>query len=252
VPTPFKNVDLLVVRETTEDLYGGVELALGEPGTAVLVRWLRARGADLSEDAALSVKPISAAATRRAARFAFRSAVEAGRHRVTIVHKATVMCATDGLFLRTCQQEASAFPSLEVEGALVDSVAAELVRRPAAADVLLTMNLYGDILADLAGGVIGSIGLVAGANYGDGIAVFEPAHGTAPRHAGQDRVNPAGMILSAALLLQHIGEVSAAARVEAAVAAVLEDGANVTYDVSPSTRSVGTSAMTDAIISRLR
>jgi isocitrate dehydrogenase (NAD+) len=253
VPTPFAGVDLLVVRETTEDLYGGVDLPAGEPGTRQVLGWLQERGAALNLDAALSVKLVSAAATRRAARAACEYAVVAGRRRVTIVHKATVMRATDGLFLQTARDEAAGFPGLEVDDALVDSVAADLVRRPSAMDVLFTLNLYGDILADLAGGVVGSIGLVAGVNIGDGVAVFEPAHGTAPRHAGQDRVNPAATILSAALLLRHLDEVDAADRVDAAVASVLKEGKRVTYDVVPPGGSpVGTAAMTDAIVDRLR
>ncbi len=252
VPTPFSGVDLLVVRETTEDLYGGVDLPAGDLGTMQVLRLLQERGAALSQEAALSVKPVSAAATRRAARAAFEYALAAGRRRVTIVHKATVMRATDGLFLQTARDEADAFPQLEVDDALVDSIAADLVRRAGAIDVLFTLNLYGDILADLAGGVIGSIGLVAGVNLGDGVAVFEPAHGSAPRHAGHDRVNPAATILSAALLLRHLGEVAAAERVEAAVAGILEEGDRVTYDVvRPGWAPVGTAAMTEAVIDRL-
>lgn len=252
VPAPFAGVDVLVVRETTEDLYGGLELAAGESGTKELVRWLQGRGATLNDEAALSVKPVSAEATRRAARAAYEYGLATGRRRVTVVHKATVMRATDGLFLRTAKEEADAYPGLQVDDALVDAVAADLVRRPGSMDILFTLNLYGDILADLAGGIVGSIGLVAGVNIGDGIAVFEAAHGSAPRHAGHDRVNPAGAILSAALLLRHLGEGDAAARIEAAVAAVLAAGERVTYDVVPTgRRPVGTAAMADAIIEQL-
>jgi isocitrate dehydrogenase (NAD+) len=252
VPARFDGVDVLVARETTEDLYGGVDLPADEEATRELVEWLRARGASLNDGAALSVKPVSALATRRAVRLALSYARDAGRQRATIVHKATVMRATDGLFLRTTREEAAAFPGLSVDDALVDAVAADLVRRPEAADVLVTLNLYGDILADLAGGVVGGIGLVPGVNLGEGVAVFEPAHGTAPRHAGKDEVNPVATILSAALLLEHLGEVDAARRIETAVAAVLEDGGAVTYDVCrPGRTPVGTTAMTDAVIGHL-
>lgn len=252
VPTPFDAVDVLVVRETTEDLYGGVDLPAEEEATQELVQWLRDRGAALNDGAALSVKPVSAMATRRAARLALSYARDAGRQRATVVHKATVMRATDGLFLRTTREEAAAFPGISVDDALVDAVAADLVRRPAAADVLFTLNMYGDILADLAGGVVGGIGLVPGANLGEGVAVFEPAHGTAPRYAGQDKVDPVATILSAALLLEHLGEADAARRIERAVAAVLEEGEAVTYDVCrPGRTPVGTAAMTQAIIDRL-
>lgn len=253
VPTHFPGVDLLVIRETTEDLYGGFGLPAGEPETNELVQWLRARGHALSPEAGISIKPVSAAATRRAARLAYTYALGAGRRRVTIVHKATAMPATDGLFLEVARDEAAAFPSLVVDDALVDTVAANLVRSPHSMDVLFTLNLYGDILADLGGGIVGGIGLVAGINHSDSLAVFEPAHGSAPRHAGKDRVNPVAMILSAAGLLEHLGEVAAAARVEAAVAAVLRAGEHVTYDVCPpGGAAVGTSAMADAIIDQLQ
>ena len=252
VPTPFDGVDLLVVRETTEDLYGGVELPAGEEDTRDLVAWLKDRGAKIEEEAALSVKPVSAVATARATRLALQYVQDAGRRRTTLVHKSSVMRATDGLFVRTARETAEEFPGIEVDDALVDAVAAELVRRPAAVDVLFTLNLYGDILADLAGAVIGGIGLVPGVNIGPGAAVFEPAHGSAPRHAGQDRVNPTAMILSAALLLQHLGEVDASRRIEEAVAAVLEAGERVTYDVArPGRTPVGTTAMAEAVIQQL-
>lgn len=223
-------VDVLVARETTEDLYAGVEFAV-------------------APDAAFALKPVTAAAVRRAAAVVRAYAATNGRHRITIVHKATAIPVTDGLFLRAARE---AFEGSEVDDLLVDVAAAELVKHPSRFDVVFTGNLYGDILADLLGAVVGSVGLVAGVNLGDDVAVFEPAHGSAPRHAGHDRVNPTATILSGALLLRHVGEEAAAARVERAVAQVLTAGAHVTYDVvPPGVEPVSTTAMADAVIAAL-
>jgi isocitrate dehydrogenase (NAD+) len=225
-------IDVLVARETTEDLYAGIEEVTGD-------------------EQAVAMKPVTGAATRRAARAAVAYAVAMGRRRVTIVHKATAMPVTDGLFLRTASEEVAA-GGVEVDDMLVDLAAAELVRRPADFDTIFTGNLYGDILADLLGAVVGSVGLVAGVNLGDAVAVFEPAHGSAPKHAGQDRVNPTAAVLCGALLLRRLGEDAAAARVEAAVERVLAEGERVTYDVAgPGVAPVTTTAMIDAIVAAL-
>ncbi|HEX2040661.1 MAG TPA: isocitrate/isopropylmalate family dehydrogenase, partial [Acidimicrobiales bacterium] len=223
-------IDVLVARETTEDLYAGMEEAFGE-------------------DRAVALKPVSAAATRRAARAAVAYARSVGRRRLTVVHKATAMPLTDGLFLRVAREEAD---GLEVDDLLVDVAAAELVKRPGEFDTIFTLNLYGDILADLLGAVVGSVGLVAGVNLGDGVAVFEPAHGTAPRHAGHDRANPTAAVLCGALLLRRLGEDEAATRIEAAVEEVLREGTHVTYDVArPGVAPVSTTAMADAVIAAI-
>lgn len=244
-------VDVLVAREATEDVYAGIELRAGSEAADDLAGRLRGQGFAVAEGAALTVKPASEAATRRAARAVAAAASAAGRRRVTVVHKATAMPATDGLFLRAAREELAA-AGMEVDDLLVDLAAAELVKQPSRFDVIFTTNLYGDILADLAGAVVGSVGLVPGANYGDDVAMFEPAHGSAPRHAGADRVNPTAAILSGALLLRHVGEGAAATAVEWAVAEVLRRRECVTYDVAaPGVDPVSTTAMTDAILTTL-
>jgi isocitrate dehydrogenase (NAD+) len=224
------SVDVLVARETTEDLYAGVEFAV-------------------SADAAFAMKPVTAAAVQRAAAAVRAYATAEGRQRITIVHKASAIPVADGLFLRAAGE---ALAGCEVDDLLVDLAAAECVKNPGRFDVVFTGNLYGDILADLLGAVVGSVGLVAGVNLGDDVAVFEPTHGSAPRHAGQDRVNPTGAILSGAMLLRHIGEGAAADRVEQAVERVLTRGEQVTYDVAPpGAEPVSTTAMADAVIAAL-
>jgi len=224
------SVDVLVARETTEDLYAGVEFAV-------------------AADAAFALKPVTAAAVQRAAAVVRRYAAASGRRRITIVHKASAIPVTDGLFLRAARE---ALAGCEVDDLLVDLAAAECVKAPARFDVVFTGNLYGDILADLLGAVVGSVGLVAGVNLGEGIAVFEPAHGSAPRHAGHDRVNPTGAILSGAMLLRHLGEADAADRMERAVQQVLVAGEQVTYDVAPpGVEPASTTAMAAAVIAAL-
>ena len=220
VPSRYENIDVVVAREATEDAYAGLEFS----------------GAELSGLAALppgamvALKLVSPRATERAAAAVFRWAASNGRRRVTIGHKATALPLTDGLFLRAASAVGPPV-GLIVDDRAVDLLAADLVRRPEELDVLLLPNQYGDILGDLVGGLIGSVGLVPGANLGDSVAVFEPGHGSAPAHAEARRANPAAAILSGALLLRHLGEDDAADAVESAVAAVLADGSAVTYDV---------------------
>lgn len=225
-------LDVMVARETTEDLYAGIEFAV-------------------APDAAFALKPVTAAAVRRASSVVRAYASMNGRRRVTVVHKATAMPVTDGLFLRVAREEFNGF-GFEVEDLLVDLAVAELAKHPSRFDVVFTGNLYGDILADLLGAVVGSVGLVAGVNLGDDIAVFEPAHGSAPRHAGHNRANPTATILSGALLLRYLGETTAADRVEHAVEQVLSEAKHVTYDVAhPGVEPVPTTAMADAVIAAL-
>lgn len=248
------DIDVVVVRETTEDLYSGIEYASGEPATRELIAWLTTHGAAVHPDAGISIKPISGSASRRMLDFAFSWARDQGRRRVTIVHKATVMRATDGLFVTTAREVSREHPGIDVDERQVDLTAALLVARPEELDVLVMPNQYGDILSDVAAAMIGGVGLAPGANYGDAVAMFEPAHGTAPRIADRGIANPVATILSGVLLLRHIGEADAADRVERAVDAVLADGERVTYDLRPGRDLSGaatTSEMTDAIIERL-
>ena len=178
-------------------------------------------------------------------------AVRNNRTRVTVVHKATVMRATDGLFLDVARDVFALHSEIELDDCSVDLAALQLVRDPTRFDVLATGNLYGDILSDLGAGLIGGIGLAPGANYGKGVAVFEPAHGSARKHAGQDRANPVAVILCAAMLLRHLGESRAAERVDAATRTVLARGRIATYDIAdgrPATTTTLTSAIVEHIV----
>ena len=253
---PTTGVDLVVVRDTTEDLYAGVEFAGGSTGAQEVLDTVERHGSGgrgVPRDAGLSLKYLSPAASRRIATFAFDYARRMGRRKVTAVHKASVMRATDGLFLEAVRAVAGAHPEIEFEDRLVDNLCGQLVRRAQEYDVLVMPNMYGDIVSDLAAGLIGGVGLAPGANYGEGVALFEPVHGTAPAHAGTDRANPSAMILSAAMLLDHLGEHDAAARIAAAVRAALANGV-VTYDLKPrrdDPSAVGTAAFADQVIARL-
>ncbi len=247
VPSRYSGVDLVVLRETTEDLYAGVEVESGD-GAERVIASLGARGATVPTGAGLSIKYTSEAAARRMVHFALAWARRNGRKRITVVHKATVMRATDGLFLAAAREIAQEEGDVELDDCLVDSLAAQLVRCPERFDVLVTSNLYGDILSDLGAGLVGSVGLVPGANFGDGVALFEPGHGSAPRHAGHDRANPIGTILSGAMMLRHLGELEAARRVEDGIARVVSEGRAVTYDIAgPHRQVVGTAAFADAV-----
>lgn len=245
--------DVVVVRDTTEDLYAGIEFAAGSQQAEQVLDIARIAGHGFSPGAAVSLKPLSEAGCRRLVGFAVDFARRTGRRRVTVVHKASVMRATDGMLLEVAREIAAAETEVLLDDRLVDAACAELVRRPAAFEVLVTLALYGDILSDLAAALTGGVGFAPGANYGPACTVFEPAHGTAPRHAGRDRANPVGAIMSGAMLLHHIGERDAAARVEAAVGAALASGPGVTYDVATERHAatVGTNAFTDLVIERL-
>lgn len=225
----YEDIDLVIVRENTEDLYAGIE------------RWV-------DEDTAESVKLITRPASERIVRFAFEYASREGRSKVTAVTKANIMKFTDGLFLDAARYIASFYPDIEFEEQLVDNMCMQLVMKPEKYDVIVTENLYGDILSDLAAGLIGGLGVAPGANIGDTAAVFEPVHGSAPKYAGLNKVDPTAQILSACLMLKHIGEVEAAERIRKATAAVIEEGKTVTYDLGG---TAGTSEMADAIITWL-
>jgi isocitrate dehydrogenase (NAD+) len=248
-------VDIVVVRETQEDVYMGIELPAGTARTAALIDELKQLGtADIRDDSGLSVKAISISRSRSIVDFAFRYAQQNDRHKVTAVHMADVMRCTDGLFLAAARSVAEAYPRIAFEEARIDNLCMQMVTRPDQFDVLVLPNLYGDIVSDIGAGLIGGIGAAPGCNVGDGCVVFESAHGPARKYTGLDRANPTAVILSGAMLLRHVGQTGAAGRVERAVAEVIRQGANVTYDVKwdrndPS--AVGTSRMADAVIERL-
>jgi isocitrate dehydrogenase (NAD+) len=235
VGTRHGAVDLVVIRENTEDLYRGVEFAAGSADAERLREELRRlAGFEIRPDAGVSVKPISVAGTRRIVRFAFEYAKANRRRSITLGHKAGIMPTSDGLFLRTAREDPIDRGDVAFEDMQIDHLTAALVREPARFDVLLLPNLYGDILSDLCAGLVGGLGLIPGANIGWEYAVFEPVHGSAPDIAGRGVANPIAMILSGAMMLRHLGELAAAARVERAVDAVLGAGVTRTADLGGS------------------
>ena len=254
VRSRYENVDLVVVRENTEDLYAGIEFEEGTEGAAELIDWLAKDGGQVRPDSGISIKPISIAGSRRIVDFAFDYARRNGRRKVTAVHKANIMKFTDGLFLRTAREVAEENADIEFEDRIVDNLSMQLVQRPEEYDVLVCPNLYGDIVSDLAAGLVGGLGLAPGGNFGTEAAVFEPTHGSAPKYAGQNKVNPMAMMLSGMLMLRHLGENEAADRLEQAIADVIREGESVTYDMKPTRddpTAVGTSEVADAIVDKL-
>jgi isocitrate dehydrogenase (NAD+) len=232
LPTRHPDVDLVVIRENTEDLYQGIEFERGTPGALELrEELLRLSGRELREDSGFTVKPISVTGARRIVRFALEFVGAHGRRKVTLGHKANIMRFSDGLFLSIGQIEAEGHPEVWFEETEIDQLSMRLVRDPAEFDVLLLPNLYGDIISDLCAGLVGGLGLAAGANLGWEYAVFEPVHGSAPDIAGRGVANPIAMILSGAMLLRHLHEAGAATAVERAVDRVLERGDARTPDL---------------------
>jgi isocitrate dehydrogenase (NAD+) len=250
-PTIFENVDIVVVRENTEDLYSGIEFERGKPETDKLRELVaEATGDKVREDSAVSLKVISESASRRIVKFAFDYASANNRKKVTAVHKANIMKFSDGLFLATARQVAKEYSDIEFEDRIVDNLCMQLVKRPQQFDVLVLPNLYGDLISDLCAGLVGGLGLAPGANLGDEIAVFEATHGSAPKYKGQNKVNPMSMMLSGVMMLKYIGEAKAAGRLERAIAAVIAEGKNVTYDMKPAD-PVGTAQVAEAIIAKM-
>ncbi len=255
----YDDIDLVIVRENTEDLYAGIEFEEGSEGARKLIEFAAAEGAGIIRpDSGISLKPISITCTQRIVRYAFDYAIANGRKKVTAVHKANILKHSDGLFLRVAREVAEEYADsgIEFEDYIVDATCMQLVLHPEWWDVLVLPNLYGDIVSDLAAGLIGGLGIASGANMGTDCAVFEPVHGSAPKYTGKDVANPTAEILSAVLMLNHIEERDAAARVLNAVREVIAEGVNVTYDIKRSNTgstegSVGTQAYADALIERL-
>jgi isocitrate dehydrogenase (NAD+) len=254
VPSPFQGVDLVIVRENTEDLYAGIEFKQGEPVTKEVIDFLSAKSEKkIRPDSGVSIKPISITGTRRIVKFAFEYAKRHGRKKVTAVHKANIMKHTDGLFLEVARQVAAEYPGIAFDDRVVDNMCMQLVTTPQSYDVLVLPNLYGDIVSDLCAGLVGGLGVAPGGNYGEGYAIFEAVHGSAPKYAGKNLANPTAVTLSGALMLKHLGEQSAGERLERAVADVLREGRRVTYDLMPDRKGgVGTSQFADAVIERLK
>ena len=256
VRSRYDKVDIVIVRENTEDLYAGVEFEPNTPDCKKVIGEINSLSKKkIREDSAISIKPISKFGAERIARFAFEYAVKNGRKKVTCVHKANIMKATDGLFLATAREVAAKYAGkVEFEDRIVDNICMQLVQRPEEYDMLVLPNLYGDIISDLCAGLVGGLGLAPGANIGDNCAVFEATHGSAPKYKGMNKVNPTAMILSGVLMLRHIGEKNAADRLENAVKKVISDGKYVTYDLKAERSdptAVGTRQMADAIIKAL-
>jgi len=253
VRSRYSNIDLIVVRENTEDLYAGIEFEKGKQETADLIKTISSLSKkQIKQDSGISIKPISVSGTERIVKYAFEFAIKKGRKKVTAVHKANIMKFTDGLFLEVARKVAEQYKGkIEFEDRIVDNMCMQLVQKPELYDVLVLPNLYGDIISDLCAGLIGGLGVAPGANIGDGIALFEPTHGSAPKYKGQNKVNPVAMMLSAMLMLEYIGEVAASKKLENAIARVISKGKDVTYDMKENRddpSAVGTSQMADAII----
>jgi isocitrate dehydrogenase (NAD+) len=255
VTTPYRDVDLVIIRENTEDLYIGIEFAKGSVEAEQLYKLITQSFKDpLRKDAGYSIKTISESGTRRIVKYAFDYARKYKRKKVTAVSKANIMKFTDGLFLSVAREVARDYPGIEYDEVLVDALCMRLVRDPRIFDVLVLPNLYGDIISDLCAGIVGGLGLAPGANIGDGVALFEPTHGSAPKYTGMNKVSPMAEMLSAVLMLRYLNEEKAADKMENAIAAVIAEGKNVTYDLRPDRNapSVGTSQVADAVIASLR
>ncbi|MBI5574556.1 MAG: isocitrate/isopropylmalate dehydrogenase family protein [Elusimicrobia bacterium] len=246
VKSKYENINLVVIRENTEDLYAGVEFDINTDATGQIIKLSEGK---IRSDSAISIKPISRFATERIVKFAFEYARKNKRKKVTAVTKANIMKFTDGLFLETAREVAKNYSDIEYEERLIDNMCMQLVQKPELYDVLVLPNLYGDIISDLCAGLIGGLGIAPGANIGEGIALFEPVHGSAPKYKGLDKVNPTAMILSGVLMLDYLGEKKAAEKLEKAVKTVIAEKKVVTYDLGGTAK---TSEMADEIIRKLR
>jgi isocitrate dehydrogenase (NAD+) len=256
VRSKYTGIDLVIVRENTEDLYAGVEFEKGKDETTELIGWLNKHNKkQIRPDSGISIKPISAAGTQRIVQFAFDYARKMGRRKVTSVHKANIMKFTDGLWLEVSRQVAARNSDIVFEDRIVDNMCMQLVQKPELYDVLVLPNLYGDIISDLCAGLVGGLGVAPGANIGEKAAIFEATHGSAPKYKGLNKVNPTALILSGVMMLRHIGKSAEADKLEKAVAAVIAEGKDVTYDMKEDRNdpsAVGTSQMADAIIAKIK
>ncbi len=255
VPGFYQNLDMVVIRENTEDLYAGIEFQRGSPEVTRLLKFLEeVKAPKMFPDCGISLKVISETGSRRIVKFAFDYARSNKRKKVSAIHKANIMKYSDGLFLSVAREVAKEYPEIEFEDVLVDALCMRLVRWPEQFDVLVLPNLYGDIISDLCAGLIGGLGMAPGANIGTVAAVFEATHGSAPKYAGLNKVNPFAAMLSGVLMLRHLGEAQAADRIEKAIAEVIREGKAVTYDMKPrrdDPTAVGTSQVADAVIGKL-
>ena len=253
VRSRYDKIDIVIFRENTEDLYAGIEFEQGKDDTKRLIGFIQELSkAKIRPDSGISIKPISIFGTERIVKAAFEYARKKGRKKVTAVHKSNIMKFSDGLFLSTARKVAEQYEDIAFEDRIVDNMCMQLVQKPEDYDILVLPNLYGDVISDLCAGLIGGLGIAPGANLGDGgIAIFEATHGSAPKYKGQDKVNPTAMLLSGVLMLEHLGEEKAALKLETAIAKVIREGKQVTYDLKNDRNdptAVGTKAMGQAII----
>ncbi len=255
IPNSVPGVDLVIVRENTESEYVGIEFAQGSAEAAQLIEFAKKHtGKDIRTDSGIALRPISVTGSRRIVEYAFRYARQNGRKRVTAIHKANILKYTDGLFLEVAREVAKANPDIAFDDMIVDAACMNLVQRPQQFDVMVMPNLYGDILSDLCAGLVGGLGVAPGANLGENAAVFEPVHGSAPQFKGSGKMDPVAMILTACLMLRHLGEREAAERLERGVEQVLSEHCAVTRDLLPpdqADRAVTTEAMVDAIVAAM-
>ena len=253
--TKYSNIDIVIVRENTEDLYAGIEYQKDSEGAKAIIDLVKnISGNTIRSDSGISIKPISVYGSERIVRFAFEYARKNKRRKVTSVHKANIMKYSDGLFLEVSREVAKKYPDIEFEDKIIDNMCMQLVQKPELYDVLVLPNLYGDIVSDLAAGLIGGLGLAPGANLGSEYAVFEATHGSAPKYKGLNKVNPFAMMLSGVMMLRYLGETTAAENLDNAIASTIKEGKYVTYDMklSPDDPTAATtSGVADAIISKI-
>ncbi|MEE8423241.1 MAG: isocitrate/isopropylmalate dehydrogenase family protein [Thermodesulfobacteriota bacterium] len=253
--TRYKDIDLVIVRENTEDLYAGIEYQKDAEDTKSIIKLIKdTTRKTIRQDSGISIKPISVYGSERIVRFAFEYARKNKRRKVTAVHKANIMKYSDGLFLEVSREVAKTYPDIEFEDKIVDNMCMQLVQKPELYDVLVMPNLYGDIISDLAAGLVGGLGLAPGANIGDELAVFEATHGSAPKYKGLNKVNPMAMMLSSIMMLKYLRETTAAERLENALASVIKEGESVTSDMKPAPddpTAATTSGVADAIIAKI-
>jgi len=257
VQAPIRDIDLVIIRENSEDLYMGIEFQEGSSDAKEVISMINALSPKkIRPDSGISIKPISKFGSRRIVKFAFEYALKNNRKKVTAVHKANIMKHTDGLFLAIAREIAQEYAGrIEFNDAIVDNFSMQVVTKPQNFDVLVLPNLYGDIISDLCAGLMGGLGIAPGANIGDGIALFEPVHGSAPKYKGLNKVNPTAMILSGVMMLKYLGEDKAALKLETAVKEVIKEGKFVTYDLKKDRNdptAATTSGMADAIIKRMK
>ena len=256
VKSRYSNIDLVIIRENTEDLYAGIEFEKDSKDTEELIDFIKEKkDIRIRSDSGISIKPISITGSENIIRFAFEYARKNNRKKVTGVHKANIMKYSDGLFLEVFRKIASEYDDIESEDRIVDNMSMQLVQKPELYDVLVLPNLYGDIISDLAAGLIGGLGVAPGGNIGKDIALFEPTHGSAPKYKGLNKVNPTAMMLSAVMMLKYIGEKNCADMLESAVAENIREGKYVTYDLKSrrdDPTAVGTSEFANAIVEKIK